>query len=137
MKSKLSIFPIFFIAVSSVVLIAQSPGQNAANSADVGTNQTQGPPTIEGAPIKDDARAKLLAFQQSFFGPILEASLPTIELSGFAVPVGPDAFDCYTATLDDDDAAAAINWAQRSATSGVMTNGAWRIRSRGWPRCWE
>jgi hypothetical protein len=60
-------------------------------------------------PSPDDllaqAREKLLAFQQSFFGPILEAPLPTIELSGFAVPVGPDAFDCYTATLDDDDAA--------------------------------
>ena len=76
MKSKLSILPIFFIAVSSVVLIAQSGGQNGANSSDAGTNQPQRPPTVESAPIKDDAAGRYHALREALGG---DLSLEFIE----------------------------------------------------------
>ena len=46
MKSKLSILPIFFVAISSVVLIAQSAGQNGRTDAGVSTNQPQRPSRV-------------------------------------------------------------------------------------------
>ena len=54
MKSKLSILPVFVVAISSVVLIAQQAAQNGRVDAGVSTNQPQRPPDVESAPIKDD-----------------------------------------------------------------------------------
>lgn len=53
--------------------------------------------------LLDQARETATAFQQAFFGPLLAESLPSRDLSGFTVPVGPDTFDCFTSTLDEDE----------------------------------
>ena len=68
MKSKLSILPIFFIAVSSVVLIGQSAGQNGGNEAGVSASQPQGPSDVESAPIKDDAAGRYQALREALGG---------------------------------------------------------------------
>ncbi|MEN8375774.1 MAG: serine protease [Gemmatimonadota bacterium] len=54
--------------------------------------------------LLEQARARADAFQDGFFGPLLDEPLPQRDLSGFDVPVGPEeSFDCFTVTLDEEE----------------------------------
>ena len=92
MKSKLSILPIFFVAISSAVLIAHSTGQDRRTDTNASSNQPQRPSDVESAPIKDDAAGRYQALREALGGELTPEFIEAMMAAADAqrAQYGPD-----------------------------------------------